>query len=177
GQLFALTHERCAGYVDIDVVLILGIDYKRMGVRAAASLHCCDLPGTLDVGYIENPYAAESIFLRCRQSRLFLFPGWRRRSRWKSLCAAIEAAIWLFDRHKHQVLVNRHIPLSTRTNHGRYQLGFSGIGDVIDIDAIKITQKQVASLERKVRVCKRQLSANQLHWLRYLGRICNAHHT
>src|SRR5262245_66262138 len=129
-----------------------------MRVRAAASLHCRYLPGTLNVGYIENPYAAKPIFLRC--GRLFLFAGGWRRSRWKSLYAAIEAAIWHLDRHKHQVLVNRHISLPTRTNHRGYQLGLSGIGDVIDIDTIKITLKQMASLERKVRVCNRQLSNN-----------------
>jgi hypothetical protein len=131
-----------------------------MRVRAAARLHCRHLPGTLNVGYIENPYAAEPIFLRRGRSRFFLFAGGRRRSRWKPLYAAIDAAIWHLDRHKHQVLVNRHIPLPTRTNHRRYQLGLSGIGDVIDIDAVKITHKQVISLEGNVRVCKRQLSHN-----------------
>src|SRR5262249_33134023 len=108
----------------------------------------------------ENPYAAEPIFLRRGQRRLFLFASGRRRSRWKSLYAAIEAAIRHLDRHKHQVLVYRHIPLPTRTNHRRYQLGLGGIGDVIDIDSIKITLEQVFPLERKVRVCKRQLSEN-----------------
>src|SRR5215510_9937987 len=104
-----MTHERCTRYVDIDVVLILRIDYKRMRVRAAASLHCCYLPGILNVGYIENPYASEPIFLRRGQSRLFLFAGGGWRSRWKSLYATIEASIRHLDRHKHQVLVNRHI--------------------------------------------------------------------
>src|SRR5262245_56815536 len=129
-----------------------------MRVRAAASLHCRYLPGTPNVGNIENPYAAEPLFLRREQRRLFLGACERRRPWWKSLYAAIDAAIWHLDRHKHQVLVNRHIPLPARTNHRRYQLGLGGIGDVIDIDAIKITLKQVFSLERKVRVCKRQLS-------------------
>src|SRR2546423_3656649 len=131
-----------------------------MGVRAAASLHCSYLLRTSNVGYIENPHAAKAVFLRRRDSWLFLLAGGRRRCGWKSLCAAIEAAIWLLDRHKHQVLVNRHISLSTRTNHRGQQLGFRRVGDVIDIDAIKITLEQVVSLEGEVRVCKRQLSNN-----------------
>src|SRR5689334_22902513 len=105
-----------------------------MGVRATASLHCGYLLRTSNIGYIENPDATEAVFLRRGDIRLVLLAGrWRWRW-WKSLCAAIETAIWLLDRHEHQVLVNRHIPLAARTNHRRYQLGLSGIGDVIDID-------------------------------------------
>ena len=133
-----------------------------MGVRAAASLHRSHLPGTFDVGYIENPYAAEPIFLRRGYIWLFLFACAGRRSWCESLYTAIDAAVWLLDRHKHQVLVNRYVPLSARTNHRRQQLSFSGIGDVIDIDAVKITLKQAASLEREIRVGKRQLGDNQL---------------
>src|SRR5260370_594301 len=131
-----------------------------MGVRPAASLHCGHLPGVFNVGYIENPNAAEPVFLWRRQLRLFLFAGGRRRSWRKSLCSAIEAAIWLLDRHKHQVPVNRDIPLPSGTNHRGQQLSFSRIGDVIDINAIKIALEQVVSLEREVRVCKRKLSDN-----------------
>src|SRR5262245_18011053 len=149
-----------------------------MGVRAAARLHCRQLPGISNVGDIENPYPAEPIFLWRGYARLFLLVflliGRRLRFLWKSLRAAIDAAIWLLDRHKHQVPVNRHIPLSARTNHRRYRMCFSGIGDVIDIDAKKITHEQMVSLEGEVRVCKRQLSNKQLRWLRHLRGVGNA---
>src|SRR6185369_1477976 len=78
GHLFTLTHERCAGHVDIDVVLVLRIDHERMRVRAAASLHCGYLLRILDVGYIEDPHTAEAIALRRGKARLFLFAGGRR---------------------------------------------------------------------------------------------------
>src|SRR6185369_11109071 len=100
------------GHVDIDVVLILRIDDKRMGVRAAASLHCGYLPGIPDVRYIEDPHAAEPILLRRRDGWLFLFAEGGRRRGWKSLRAAIESAVWHLDRHKHQVLINGRVSLT-----------------------------------------------------------------
>jgi hypothetical protein len=100
-----------------------------MCVRAAASLHSSYLPGTPDVGYIENPYAAEPIFLRARAEPAFSL---RRRAAevrgGNPLCAAIEAAICHLDRHKHQVLVNRHISLPTGTTSSMLtNLGLSWI--------------------------------------------------
>ena len=65
-QLLALTDEGSAGHVDVDVVLIIRIDDQRVRVRAAASLHRGDLLRRFDVGDIEYPNAAETIFLRGR---------------------------------------------------------------------------------------------------------------
>src|SRR5205814_336368 len=81
---------------------------------------------------------AKQLFLRRGPTRTFRFASGWRRVRWKSRCTAINAAIWHLDRHKHQVLVDRHISLSTRTNHRGDQPGLSRIGDVIDVDTIKI---------------------------------------
>src|SRR5688572_6377078 len=39
GELFARTDKRSTGHVDVDVVLVVGIDDERMRVRAAASLY------------------------------------------------------------------------------------------------------------------------------------------
>src|SRR6267142_4297161 len=72
GQLFVLTDKRGAGYIDVDIVLIIRIDDQRMRVRAAASLHRGHLLRILDVGNIENSHAAETIFLRWRWRRVFL---------------------------------------------------------------------------------------------------------
>src|SRR5262245_44654325 len=105
-----------------------------MGVRAAARLHCCYLLWIPDVGYVENSYTAKPILLRRGYSWFLLFAGGRRRLRWKSLRAAIETAVGHLDRHEHQVLVNRNVSLSARTNHRRYQLRLGGIGYVVDID-------------------------------------------
>src|ERR1043165_2845625 len=102
GQLFALTDERGSRDIDVDVVLIIRINYKGMRVRAAAGLHRRHLFRIPDVCDIENPYSAETIFLRCRWMRLVLFSSRRRRRRRKTLRPAIESAIWHLHRHKQQ---------------------------------------------------------------------------
>ena len=40
---------------------------------SAAGLYGCDLLGVLDVGNVENSYAAETVFLRDRDAALFFF--------------------------------------------------------------------------------------------------------
>src|SRR5215210_5597449 len=106
GQLFALTDKRGPRDVDIDVVLIIRINYQGMRVRAAAGLHRCHLLRIPDVGDIENPYPAEAIFLRCRKTGLVLLSRSGRWLRRKTLWTAIQSAIRLLHRHKEQVLVN-----------------------------------------------------------------------
>jgi len=66
--------------------------------------------------------------------------------------AAIQSAIRLLDGHKEEVFVNRRIALPTRTYHRRQQAGPGRVGDVIDADAIEVSQKQVFALERKIGV-------------------------
>src|SRR5438552_18191612 len=122
-QLFVLTDEGSAGYIDVNVVLIIRIDDQRVRVRSATSLHCGDLLRTLDVTDIEDSRAAKTIFLR----RRWLLPGllsrrWRRIRR-ESLYAAIDATVGHLDRHEHQVLVNRHVALTAGANHRSQQTG------------------------------------------------------
>ena len=88
-----LTDKGSTRYVDVDVVLIIRIDDQRMRVRTAASLHRGHLLRIPDVGNIENPDTPETIFLHCRQARLWRFSGGWRRSRRKSLRAAIDATV------------------------------------------------------------------------------------
>ena len=82
GQFFGLTDERCARDVDVNVVLIVRIDDQRVRVRAAAGLHGGDLLRILDVGNVEDPHAAETIFLRTGGCG-FLLSRRRRRIRRK----------------------------------------------------------------------------------------------
>src|SRR5258708_12989660 len=55
GEFFGLAHERCAGDVDINVVLVVRIEDQSVGVRAAAGLHGGDLLGILAIFDVEDP--------------------------------------------------------------------------------------------------------------------------
>src|SRR5262249_22072057 len=46
--------------------------------------------------------------------------------------------------------------------------------NVIDVDAVEVSLKQVVSLERKIRVCKSELSDNQLCGLRHFRDVAYA---
>src|SRR6266699_3706031 len=116
GQLFVLTDERSSRHVDINVVLVIRIDDQCVRVRAATGLHRGHLLWTLDVTDIENSHAAETIFLRGWWLILILSRSWRRIRR-KSLSAAIDSAVRHFDRHEHQVLINRNVALSAGADH------------------------------------------------------------
>ena len=110
---------------------------------------------------------ARAVLLRSRRLslslRLLLCSCGRRRLRWKSLRAAIDAAVRHLHRHEHQVLINRHIALSAGTNHRSHQFGLRRIGDVINTDAVEISQKQPTALERDVRVREAQPRKHQLY--------------
>ncbi len=67
-----------------------------------------------------------------------------------NVIAAIEAAIRRFDRHKHQILVNRNIALAARTEHRCYQLRFRRIGNVEDTHAVIISLEKIMALKRKI---------------------------
>src|SRR6267378_6429583 len=105
-QLFCGTHARGPGDVDIDVVLVFGVDYERMRVRAAAGLHLRDLFRLRDIGDIEDADALDPI----RARRWRRWPPWAARSVcgricgrrrgggcacgcWKSLCATVEPSV------------------------------------------------------------------------------------
>src|SRR5215510_7836872 len=100
---------------------------------AAASLHCCNLLRILNVADVEDSHTTKTIFRRSRQTG----SGPCRR-RWKTLRTAVEAAVRHFNRHEHQVLVNRHIALPAWTDHRSQETGLCRIGDVKNIDTIKV---------------------------------------
>src|ERR1700677_1626148 len=112
-----------------------------MRVRSTAGLHRCNLLWILDVGNIEDSYAAKTSLLGCRDvmlrlfllvcilgrafvlsfflalSLVFIFSFIfilirRRRFRGKSLHAAIQTSIRHLYGHEQQILVYRYIPLS-----------------------------------------------------------------
>ena len=66
-QFFGLTHISGSGDIDVDVVLVLGIDQQGMRVRAAATLHGGDLLRIREIADIEDAYAAESVRTRGRR--------------------------------------------------------------------------------------------------------------
>ena len=60
-QFFRLTNGSGAGDIDVDVVLIFGVDHERMRVGAAAALHGGDLLRIREVADIEDAHAAEPV--------------------------------------------------------------------------------------------------------------------
>ncbi len=154
-QFFCLAHKRCARDVDEDVFLIVRIHHQRMRMRAAAGLHRRHLLGILDVRNVENSHAAEAVLLRGWHTALSFFPrsrGRRRRLRRKSLCAAIQASIRHFHGHEQQILVHRHIALPARAHHRSHDRGLRRIGDVVNVDAVKIPWKRWLPWNARVRV-------------------------
>ena len=129
GQLFLLPHEGRARNVDVDVVLVVGIDDQRVGMRAAAGLDGADLLRILDVGNIEDSHAAKT-FRGCGAacaafSVFFLMAGRRRWRRWReALRAAIQAAVRHLDGHKQQVAIDGDIALPARAYQRSNQRGF-----------------------------------------------------
>ena len=130
--------------------LSLGSSNQRVRMRTAAGLDSGDLLGILDVRDIEDAHAAETIFLSCGRVAFFFVAWGRWRFRWKSLRAAIEAAVGHFHGHEQKVFVHRDIALAAGADHRGQQRCLGGIGDVINIHAVKISLEQVIALERQV---------------------------
>ena len=107
-------------------------------------------------------------------SRLVLLSRSGRRLGRKTLRTAIQSAVRHLHRHEEQVLVNGHVALPARTHHRSQQSGLRRIGDVVDVDAVKVSLKQVIALERQVRVGKSELSDNQLERLWHLRGVADA---
>src|SRR5579859_3877296 len=70
GKLFRLAHERRAGDIDVNVVLVFRVDDQSVRVRAAAGLHRRNLPGIFDIGDVKDAHATEALFLRWRSGPL-----------------------------------------------------------------------------------------------------------
>ena len=88
--------------------------------------------------------------------------------------AAIEAAVGHFHGHEQEVFVHRDIALAAGADHRGQQRGLGGIGDVINIYAVKISLEEMVALEREVRVREGELSDHDLQWLRDLHSAANA---
>ena len=61
GELSGRTDARGAGDVDVDVVLVFGVDDQGVGVRAAAGLDVSHLLGVVDVGDVEDADALDAV--------------------------------------------------------------------------------------------------------------------
>ena len=128
-------------------------------MRTAAGLHSGDLLGAADIGDVEDAHAAETIFL------------YRAGIRSESLLAAVDTAVRHFDRHKHQILINRNIALAAGADHRRQQLCLCRVRDVVNVYAVKITHEKVITLKGKVRIRERQSGDRQSLRRRQLRRI------
>ncbi len=143
-----------------------------MRVRTSARLHGGNLFRISDVADVEDPNAAEAIFLRRRKVR----PGLSRRARRigrKSLGTAIKPAVRRLDRHKHQVLINRRVALSARTNDRCHKSGFCRIGDIVDVNAVIVSHEYVIALECEVGIGERSLRNIQLNGLWYFRGVAD----
>src|SRR5579883_3231472 len=98
----------------------------------------------------------------------------RRRLRGKTFRATIEAGIGHFDRHEHQVFVDRNVALPAGTDHRRKQGGFRRITDIENIYTVKIALEKVVSLEGKIGVGEGELRDHELHWFWDFGNVADA---
>ena len=135
GQFVARTHARRPG--DVDVLVVVRIGHHRMGMGAAAGLHCGHLPGRLQIRHVEDAHAAEALHAHAVLD---------------ALGAAVEPAAGLLRGHEQEIAVDRHVPLSTRTYHRHMQLDVAGVGDVVDLEAVVVALEEVIPLEGEIRV-------------------------
>ena len=167
-----LPHLPGAGDIDINVVLIFGIDHQRVRVRATAALHRGDLFRIPDIADIEDTHAAEPVGAGrrgCapssaasrrgarRRIRLSGRRGWWRRRRItrgqrNSLRAAIGASIHRFGRHEEQMPIYRDIPLPAWAHQRSAQFGLTRVVDVVKGDAVVVPHKDMVAAKRHIGV-------------------------
>ena len=167
GQFFGLANAAGAGDIDVDVVLILGIDHQRVGVRSAAALHGGDLFGIREVADIENADAAETVgagraagaSARARRGAPGApaapaaageaagdITGGQR----DALGAAIDASVHGFGRHEEQMAVDRDVALSAGADQRSAQLDLRRVIDVVEIDAVVVADEEMIAAEGEV---------------------------
>ena len=123
-----------------------------MGVRSAAGLDGRDLLRGPDVADVEDPHAAEALGVHSAVG---------------TRCTAVDPAVVLLDRHEQQIAVNRHIALPARADDRGQQLGLPSPADVIDVEAVEVTDEQLAVRDGHVAVGQRQRAVT-----RRVGAVC-----
>ena len=102
-------------------------------MRSAAGLHPGDLNGGVEVRDVEDPDALEP-----RPDR--------------GIRAAVDAATRLLHGHEQQVPVDRDLALAARADDGGAKRRVGGIGDVVDLEPVEVSDEREAPLEREVGV-------------------------
>ena len=111
GEFFGLADEGCSGDVNVDVALVVRIQYERVGMRTSAGLDGCYLFRILDIGDVKDADASKAVRAGSRESPL-LFMTLFRRWRWrKTLRPAIQATVRHFDRHEEKIAIDRYVAL------------------------------------------------------------------
>ena len=72
--------------------------------------------------------------------------------------AAVRARARLLRGHEEQVLVDRHLTLAARADHGGPDRGVRRVGDVVDLEAVEVPDERVPALEREVRVDETEIA-------------------
>lgn len=173
GKLITRSDEGCTGNIDVNVVRIFRISDKRVSVRTAAGLNRRDLFWLCDIADVKDSNAAKPVLIRRGMSRRRLA---RRRGRIGRECllTAIGPSVRRLNRHEQQVFIDGRVALTAGADHRRDQPGLSGVADVVDIDAVKVSLKKVLALKREVRIRKGEAGDHELHRGRYHpGVACN----
>ena len=115
----------------------LGIDDQRVRVRSAAGLHGGDLLGFLDVGDVEDAHAAEPLGAHRR-----LTPCVPQSSRPRVCSTDITSRLPCTETS----------PWPPGQTIDASSLGFLGVGEVVDVEAVEVADEEVAAAEGEVRV-------------------------
>ena len=140
-QFLARAHDARARVVDVDVRGVLGIDDQGVRMRAAARLHCRNLPWFADVADVEDAHAAEPLFA----DRL----GHAAR-------ATVHAPPRLLHGHEQQIAVHGQVPLAARTHHRRHELRLPGVLDHVGVEAVEVAHEHAVAAERQIPIAERE---------------------
>ena len=127
--------------VHVEIRVVVRALQQRVRVRSAARLHGRDLDRSGEVRDVEDADAAEAL---------------RVDGAGRTLRTAIDPPARLLDRHEEQVLVDGHLALPARADDRRHDLRVGRIGDVVDLEAVEVSDEGVVALEGEIGVDERE---------------------
>ena len=147
GLLFSRAHARIAGDIDVEVLLVVWIGDKRVGVGSAACLHGRHLARFAWIGNVEDADAKHAERIGRRGTAPATGGGGcgSRRSGW-AVRAAVDAAV-PFHGHKREVAPHGDVALAARARDDRLQRHLGGILDVVKDHPVEVALERQSAVQ------------------------------